>query len=266
MLRINRISVLAIMSIFAGTVAGCSDDAPTNPPPATQDTTKNYFPLTAGDYKIRFNTIIKEDTSQNETTIDSAVVSPSQPKEGMQAHAVIHFNMEGQPIDTMYLASSGNAAYRHFAPASLGDISEFRLTDRWVKIADFNVNVSSWITLDTTVEDVPVQLASFSGTATGSIKQTYTKGAVVSVTIGDSVETAQEFTASTAVNMKVTIPGLISDSPVSINNVQRLHFVDGIGLVMRHSDFQNVPLAGGAFQLGIEGFDEYVIRHKTTVK
>jgi hypothetical protein len=224
---------LLALSVTAFTT-GCGGE---DEPPKAWD---QYFPAKSGDWQIfRRMTFAAGDTI--DTRYDSVHYHSTTMLDGREALiGVVYDRGSNVPHDTLYYAVRDNGAYRYYNPASFQELSSFSFQPQWTLFGNFREDADEWNTLDTALTDIPFKIEENIYSGSGTVKQLYKRGADDVVVLDNTDHTpvyAREFTATTAYDFMLLIGG--DSVPVRFDNVERLYFAKGRGLVKHErSEYQ----------------------------
>jgi hypothetical protein len=247
MRQILRAGLLVLATL---SLSSCAENVVTEP-----SANDSFFPVSQGDWQV-VNRAKRNSSNQVVSTVRDSVYFQSNITIDAKNAMMVVSNIEGMTSDTNYIANSGTGAYRHMVPTTFGSLSPVSFGDRWIKIGEFGPQMS-WTTFDTTIADVPFQAGPYSLLGSGKIVQVYEKKAERKIQLapGDSVM-ALEIIATTAFDLTLTSTQT-GDIPVKFNNVERLFFTKGKGLVRHYQDSYKVN--AGPLTAEINGFDHIQI-------
>ncbi|MES2767089.1 MAG: hypothetical protein V4642_14535 [Bacteroidota bacterium] len=250
--RFTAICAVAL-SVFA---AGCRDDDTTIVDPPVTTTTKFYTPTAQGNVRVYKHTELDTNSAviEGSTTIDSVVTGSATMYVGKTAYMESYYR-DGMKdsVASSYISGDSTTYYRYFTPIDFNN-SPIAVPKRWVKEADFKSTTTSWVTFDSTLINFPVDVAGSTYTADSlHVKQTRTKGAISSVAFGTPAapKQAQEVVVTTTFSGKVT--SQFGAIPIGFSNIEKLYFVENVGLVKRHRDPYKVDVT--VLKYPVNGFD-----------
>ncbi len=229
---------------------GCTDkttvvQGPVNVPDSV---TSSYYPLEDGNTYLYRSVILDSANVERSGSIrfDSVYIAKVGKYLDKDAFTETGFR-EGNTLGTTYVSKVQNAAYRYMSAFILDSALPIVIKPRWIKEADFNSNIPSWITADTSITNVPVRFGTQngvdSGTVTARIVQTRTKSGSVAVSFGTPSKTVQAIEITSTTNFKgnvISAGAAASAVPIEFNNVEKIYYADSIGVVKRHRDFYKI--------------------------
>jgi len=252
-----KITKSILLGAFAATIiAGCADEK-TVIVEVPVTSSSSYYPIANGQgYVYR---VVKLDSANAENSaslrFDSVYIASAGNYSGKTAFTETSF-LQGAATGSVYVSKESNSAFRYMEPLALDSIIPITIGARWIKEADFNTNVNSWNTFDTSVTNIPVKFGTDSGAVDARIIQSRTKSGTVAISYGTPQKTVQaiEFTSTTNYKGTVTTAGvaqLITD--IDFNTVEKIYYADSIGIVKRHRDFTKIE--AGFLSRQVTGFD-----------
>ncbi|MES2764484.1 MAG: hypothetical protein V4642_01340 [Bacteroidota bacterium] len=254
-----KFSKIIILSAFAAGIVftGCNNDDNSVKP--ITEFSSPYYPLEEGSgYVYRTSTL---DSGNVETNIrfDSVSITSAGSQFGKAAFMETTFN-EGNTLKSELVSRESKAAYRYFTPITLDSAFPIVYPKRWIKEADFNTSINTWVTVDTSVTEIPVRFGTQngvdSGTVTARIVQTRTKSASIPISYGIPAKTVQAIEITSTTNFKgtVTTAGVGQVSvPIEFNDVEKIYYADSIGIVKRHRD--SYTIKASFIERNVPGFD-----------
>jgi hypothetical protein len=192
-----------------------------------------YFPAKAGDWQIFRRMTFTTDVDTVDIGYDSVHYHSTTMINGREAIIGVVYNPEsGVPRDTLYHAVLDNGAYRYYNPASFQELSSFSFEPQWTLFANFNDDAAEWKTLDTSLTDIPFKIGDQTFTGSGTVRQGYKPNGEHVVVLDNNDHTpvqARQFVATTSYDFKLLVSG--DSVPVRFDNIERLYFSKGRGLV-----------------------------------
>lgn len=252
-----KISKYIMLAAVVGIMAGCdnsTDVVVVTTAPASE--TSTYYPLTPGDtYTYRYVTLDSGNAERSGSVrFDSVYVDTAASILKRVTFLESRYS-GGLFLGSDFVSRESRSAYRFMVPVTLDSVFPIKISERWVQEANFLTNVPSWVTFDTSVTNIPVKFGTDSGFVDMRIVQTRTKNSSVPVSFGNAqTANAIEITSTTNYDGTITIAGA---SPLEVslkfNDVEKVHFVDSIGIVKRHRDFYKIE--ANFLKRNVSGFD-----------
>lgn len=257
----KKLLSLALFAVLAIGFSSCSEDKDDSNP--ITPTTKNYFPMKAGnywvyeDYTRDMNNAKQLDTKET----DSVVITGSEIYLNKDSYVFAQFT-DGTPGTPYHHALDGAkllGEFYYFMPVgSSFSIPVDKFENKWVTAVD--PNISSWeinsaqfadIILDL---DLPIQVK-----LAGTLTMKASRGTEVDITIGNSTVKAQEFIVKNIIDAKAN--GLVD---LDLELVSHYYYADGIGLVKSTVDSKSVTLSiplFGSQTIDINGHESTLLRY-----
>jgi hypothetical protein len=192
-----------------------------------------YFPARSGDWQIFRRMAFTPSGDTVDIRYDSVHYHSTRMINGREALiGVVYDPRSSVPRDTLYHAVLDNGAYRYYNPASFQELSSFSFEPQWTLFGNFNDDAVDWKTLDTSLTDIPFKIGDLTFKGSGTVKQSYKRDGEHVVVLDNNDHTpvqARQFIATTTYGFKVLISG--DSVPVRFDNIERLYFAKGRGLV-----------------------------------
>lgn len=225
MIRLFSMLAVGTLALIAISCSSTTTPAPDN---------AVLFPTTSGSYWVYTNTELEGDSTaptDGAVTVDSMYVSRTGIALGGRTAAEFVTVRSDGSADTTYFSVSGAQAYQYFN-MSLGGVTglnDVDLGSKWVLVLDNNAT-TEWVSIDTTITDVPFD---YNGTIyTGVVRVRFTgkKGASENVMVGGVSKAASAFTNTASVTASMPIP-VIGTLVIPINSTVKLWFSKDVGMV-----------------------------------
>jgi hypothetical protein len=241
-MKITKLTLMMLIAAMAMMFYACSDDSGTNP--ENPDNGEDYYKMEVGNWWIYQEDELDSTSNviEENTTFDTTRIVAQVNYEGENALLMTStYEYEGElTIDSSYMVVKGSQLYAYFEDLGFGGYGmEF---GAWLLMADFNQN--EWVMLDTSVQDVEVDLGEGqTATLSMTIKMTGKKLNKETVVVdGQNIECQkfeQHIEISGTIDMGQAIP---FSQKVDVTN----YFGKNVGFVKSYSPptYMELPVVG----------------------